>query len=169
MSLFGAVVELVTTTACHAVGHGFESRPPRSHSALLGAVVELVTTTACHAVGHGFESRPPRSFKKRHKVCLCGAFFCPYLLLKFEFHSYFSFFGGIHALNPLQNRPFFAASPRIPHPIQTLFLPKKTKEENFSPLASRLSGKSHLFFPSFTLPFILSLTHSTRSDTLVAN
>lgn len=30
ISQYGAVVELVTTTACHAVGHGFESRPPRS-------------------------------------------------------------------------------------------------------------------------------------------
>ena len=27
----GVVVELVTTTACHAVGHGFESRPARWH------------------------------------------------------------------------------------------------------------------------------------------
>ena len=31
MSVFGAVVQLVRISACHAGGHGFESRPFRQH------------------------------------------------------------------------------------------------------------------------------------------
>ncbi len=58
----GALVQLVRIHACHAWGHGFESRTHRSKSFpfKLGALVQLVRIHACHAWGHGFESRTHR-------------------------------------------------------------------------------------------------------------
>ncbi len=59
----GAVVQSVRIHACHAWGHGFESRPHRKvlvNRKKFGAVVQSVRIHACHAWGHGFESRPHR-------------------------------------------------------------------------------------------------------------
>ncbi len=60
---FGALVQLVRMPACHAGGHGFESRTHRlifQNSTHIGALVQLVRMPACHAGGHGFESRTHR-------------------------------------------------------------------------------------------------------------
>ncbi len=48
--------------ACHAGGHGFESRTHRFTYLFTynGALVQLVRMPACHAGGHGFESRTHR-------------------------------------------------------------------------------------------------------------
>ena len=61
----GALVQLVRIHACHAWGHGFESRTHRNQKqknteAIFGALVQLVRIHACHAWGHGFESRTHR-------------------------------------------------------------------------------------------------------------
>ena len=61
----GALVQLVRIHACHAWGHGFESRTHRNPTVEkiqkhFGALVQLVRIHACHAWGHGFESRTHR-------------------------------------------------------------------------------------------------------------
>ena len=61
----GALVQLVRMPACHAGGHGFESRThrhlfKRATNQIFGALVQLVRMPACHAGGHGFESRTHR-------------------------------------------------------------------------------------------------------------
>ena len=64
---FGALVQLVRMPACHAGGHGFESRTHRlifQSSTHIGALVQLVRMPACHAGGHGFESRTHRKGDK---------------------------------------------------------------------------------------------------------
>ncbi len=55
----GALVQLVRMPACHAGGHGSESRTHRQQP-LIGALVQLVRMPACHAGGHGSESRTHR-------------------------------------------------------------------------------------------------------------
>ena len=62
--IIGALVQLVRIHACHAWGHGFESRTYRQQKnkqlEITGALVQLVRIHACHAWGHGFESRTHR-------------------------------------------------------------------------------------------------------------
>ena len=86
--LNGALVQLVRMPACHAGGHGFESRTHRKNFKsirLLGVLVQLVRMPACHAGGHGFESRTHRLRKKTEirksktissKSVTLGIFFC---------------------------------------------------------------------------------------------
>ena len=49
---FGALVQLVRIHACHAWGHGFESRTHR----ILGGLAQLARASALHAEGQRFES-----------------------------------------------------------------------------------------------------------------
>ena len=64
IKIIGALVQLVRIHACHAWGHGFESRTHRKSFfrfiKITGALVQLVRIHACHAWGHGFESRTHR-------------------------------------------------------------------------------------------------------------
>ena len=64
IKIIGALVQLVRIHACHAWGHGFESRTHRisnlNKKNKTGALVQLVRIHACHAWGHGFESRTHR-------------------------------------------------------------------------------------------------------------
>ena len=68
---FGALVQLVRIHACHAWGHGFESRthrqPTSASLSSQGALVQLVRIHACHAWGHGFESRTHRKTSETNK------------------------------------------------------------------------------------------------------
>ena len=52
IKIIGALVQLVRIHACHAWGHGFESRTHR----ILGGLAQLARASALHAEGQRFES-----------------------------------------------------------------------------------------------------------------
>ena len=51
--MHGALVQLVRIHACHAWGHGFESR---THRRKKGGLAQLARASALHAEGQRFES-----------------------------------------------------------------------------------------------------------------